>query len=73
MYSVVFLVEINHLKCLLPIFNQCGERDILMKLSMNTMTDEYNWMITIEAASVQVPEPCLFMAVILTFATDRNV
>lgn len=49
------------------------ERDILMKLSLNTMTDEYNLMITIEAASVQVPEPCLFMAVILTFATDSNV
>lgn len=72
--TIVFLVEIKHLKCLLHIFNQfVEERDIFMKLSMNTMTNEYNSMITIEAASFQVPETCLFMAAILTFATDRNV
>lgn len=45
-----------------------GERDILMKLSINIMTNDYSLMITIEAASFQVPETCLFMAVILTFA-----
>lgn len=50
-------------------FNQfMGKRDILMELSINIMTNEYSLMITIEVASFQVPETCLFMAVILTFA-----
>lgn len=44
-----------------------------MKLYINTMINEYNLMITIEAANFQVPETCLFMAVILTFAIERNL